>query len=114
MFLTSFAQGDQFTLKPVDVITATVSLEDVRSYRSSISRNIQVRTHSPGKGWILTPLMQAAAQEDFPRVECDLKLSQSANDIYLSDHFSISKPIELKILDPMVRTLFRQSEVVAY
>jgi NAD+ synthase (glutamine-hydrolysing) len=92
-----FAQGDQFTLKPVDVITATVSLEDVRSYRSSISRNIQ-----------------AAAQEDFPRVECDLKLSQSANDIYLSDHFSISKPIELKILDPMVRTLFRQSEVVAY
>ena len=41
---TSLAQASQFTLKPVDVITATVSLEDVRSYRSSASRNLQVGT----------------------------------------------------------------------
>ena len=36
-------QGSQFTLDEVEVITATVDLEDVRSYRGSvISRGMQV------------------------------------------------------------------------
>ena len=84
------AQAVQFTLKPVDVITATVDLEDVRSYRSSASRNLQ-----------------GAAQPEFPRVECDIRLGRKAEEIYLSDTLNVSKPIELKILDPMVSTPHR-------
>ena len=38
------AQGSQFTLEEVEVISATVDLEDIRSYRASVgSRGIQVR-----------------------------------------------------------------------
>ena len=37
------AQGSQFSLDEVEVITATVDLEDVRSYRgASLSRGMQV------------------------------------------------------------------------
>ncbi|KAH8816657.1 hypothetical protein F5884DRAFT_896414 [Xylogone sp. PMI_703] len=78
------AQSSQFSLKPVEVITATVSVEDVRSYRSSISRNVQ-----------------AARQEDFPRVDCDLRLTRQAMDIYVDNRLHINKEIEMKILDPM-------------
>ncbi|TQN70155.1 Glutamine-dependent NAD(+) synthetase [Colletotrichum shisoi] len=78
------AQSSQFSLKPVEVIIATVSVEEVRSYRSSISRNFQ-----------------AAAQPDFPRVECDLRLTRPADEVYLSDHLRIAKEVDLKILDPM-------------
>lgn len=77
------AQGSQFSLKPVEVTVATVDIEKVRSYRSSISRNVQ-----------------AAQQPEFPRVECDIVLSRPAEDVWLSDH-QISRPIQLKILDPM-------------
>ncbi|KAI1379221.1 putative glutamine dependent NAD+ synthetase [Hypoxylon crocopeplum] len=35
------AQGSQFSLDEVEVITATIDLEDVRSYRSSMSRGMQ-------------------------------------------------------------------------
>ena len=36
-------QGSQFTLSDVEVITATVDLEEVRSYRgASLSRGMQV------------------------------------------------------------------------
>ncbi|CDK25271.1 unnamed protein product [Kuraishia capsulata CBS 1993] len=38
------AQGDQFSLNDVEVITATVDLEDVRSYRSTISQGLQSRS----------------------------------------------------------------------
>lgn len=78
------AQGSQFSLSPVEVTTSTISIEEVRSYRSSISRNLQ-----------------AAAQEDFPRVDCDLRLCRSADEIYFSGKLHISKEIELHILDPM-------------
>ncbi|KAK9463914.1 uncharacterized protein V1516DRAFT_632342 [Lipomyces oligophaga] len=37
-------QGSQFSLKDVEVVTATVDLEDVRSYRSFMSHGIQSRT----------------------------------------------------------------------
>ncbi len=37
------AQGSQFTLDEVEVITATIDLDDVRSYRGAIgSRGLQV------------------------------------------------------------------------
>ncbi|KAF2095077.1 glutamine-dependent NAD(+) synthetase with GAT domain-containing protein [Rhizodiscina lignyota] len=77
------AQGSQFSLKPVEVTTAVIDLEQVRSYRSSISRNVQ-----------------AAAQPDFPRIECDLRLSRPAEDMWFSD-VQPSHEIELKIMDPM-------------
>jgi hypothetical protein len=35
------AQGSQFSLNDVEVITATIDLEDVRAYRSSMSRGLQ-------------------------------------------------------------------------
>lgn len=78
------AQGSQFSLAPVEVTIATVDIEKVRTYRSSISRNVQ-----------------AAQQPDFPRVECDLVLSRPIEEIWLSNQPEISPPIELRILDPM-------------
>ncbi|KAK5061419.1 hypothetical protein LTR84_007962 [Exophiala bonariae] len=78
------SQSTQFSLKPVEVITATIDLEEVRSYRSSISRNVQ-----------------GAAQPEYPRIECDLSLSCPADDILLSDQLQLSREISLKILDPM-------------
>lgn len=78
------AQGAQFSLKEVEVVTATIDLEQVRSFRSSISRNVQ-----------------AAAQPDFYRAECDLRVSRPSHEVYLSQTLKISKEISLKILDPM-------------
>ncbi|SPO06045.1 related to Glutamine-dependent NAD(+) synthetase [Cephalotrichum gorgonifer] len=77
-------QGAQFSLNPVEVITATIDIEEVRSFRSSISRNVQ-----------------AAAQPEYPRVDFDIRLSREVDEIVLSDTMSISEPRELKILDPM-------------
>ncbi|CAF9921042.1 MAG: hypothetical protein GOMPHAMPRED_002211 [Gomphillus americanus] len=77
-------QSPQYSLRPVEVITATVDIEEVRSYRVNSSRNVQ-----------------GAAQPDFPRVECDLYLSRPAHEVFISDKIYKSKEIELKILDPM-------------
>lgn len=52
------AQGSQFSLNDVEVITATLDLEDVRSHRAVISRN-----------------MQAAAAERYHRIEVNFALS---------------------------------------
>ncbi|KIW65049.1 NAD+ synthetase [Phialophora macrospora] len=77
-------QSTQFSLKPVEVITATIDLEEVRSYRSSISRNVQ-----------------GAAQPEYPRIECDLSLSRPADEIFFSRTLKLSREIPLKILNPM-------------
>ncbi|KAI3322595.1 NAD+ synthase [Xylariaceae sp. AK1471] len=77
-------QGNQFSLEPVEVITATFDLEEIRSFRSSASRNIQ-----------------AAQQPDYPRVEWDIRLSRSADQIFLSSSLQISMEKEIRILDPM-------------
>lgn len=77
-------QGSQFSLKEVEVTTATIDIEEVRSYRSSISRNIQ-----------------AAAQPEYIRIECELRLSRPADDIFLSEDLEISQEVEIKVLDPM-------------
>lgn len=52
------AQGSQFSLNDVEVVTATVDLEDVRSHRAVSSRS-----------------MQAAAAERYQRIEVDFALS---------------------------------------
>lgn len=77
-------QGSQFSLKEVEVITATVDIEEVRSFRSSFSRN-----------------MQAAAQPEYERIECDLRLSRPADEVFLSGDLTISNEIEIKVMDPM-------------
>jgi NAD+ synthase (glutamine-hydrolysing) len=77
-------QGSQFSLKDVEVTTATFDIEEVRSFRSSISRNVQ-----------------AAAQPEYERVECELRLSRPADQLFLSKDLEISKEIEIKVLDPM-------------
>lgn len=41
------AQGSQFSLKDVETVTATVDLEEVRSYRSAGSRGMQARQTTP-------------------------------------------------------------------
>ena len=52
------AQGSQFSLNDVEVVTATVDLEDVRSHRAISSRS-----------------MQAAGAERYERIEVDFALS---------------------------------------
>jgi NAD+ synthase (glutamine-hydrolysing) len=52
------AQGSQFSLNDVEVITATIDIEDVRAYRSRSSRS-----------------MQAAAAERYHRIEVPFSLS---------------------------------------
>ena len=78
------AQGSQYNLAPVEVITATIDIEEVRSQRSSSSRNVQ-----------------GANQRDFERIQCDIKISRSASDVYLSDSLKISTEITLRTLDTM-------------
>lgn len=69
------AQGSQFSLNDVEVVTATVDLEDVRSHRAISSRS-----------------MQAAGAERYHRIEVDFALSggkfdsvRDLNDIILHD-----------------------------
>lgn len=78
------SQGSQFSLKPVEITTATIDIEEVRSFRSSISRNVQ-----------------AAAQPDYPRVDCDLRLSRSADEIFMSKKFHVSKEMQPYVPHPM-------------
>ncbi|KAF9052331.1 glutamine-dependent NAD synthetase with GAT domain-containing protein [Hymenopellis radicata] len=52
------AQGSQFSLNDVEVVTATVDIEDVRAARAVSSRS-----------------MQAASAERYPRIEVDFSLS---------------------------------------
>ncbi|BAE61562.1 unnamed protein product [Aspergillus oryzae RIB40] len=53
------AQGSQFSLNDVEVVTATVDIEEVRTYRSSASRG-----------------MQASKQTPFVRLDLDMRLSR--------------------------------------
>lgn len=52
------AQGSQFSLNDVEVVTATIDIEDVRAHRARSSRN-----------------MQAAASESYHRIEVPFSLS---------------------------------------
>ena len=63
------AQGSQFSLNDVEVVTATVDIEDVRAHRSKISRN-----------------MQATNAERYHRIEVGFSLSsgkfQEVQDVF--------------------------------
>ena len=52
------AQGSQFSLQDVEVVTATIDIEDVRAHRAASSRS-----------------MQAAGAERYQRVEVEWALS---------------------------------------
>ena len=52
------AQGSQFSLNDVEVVTATVDIEDVRAHRTKSSRN-----------------MQASSAERYHRIEVEFPLS---------------------------------------
>ncbi len=58
------AQGSQFSLYDVEVVTATVDLEEVRSYRTSRSRAMQARDTTP-----------------YQRIEAGISLSSDSEDV---------------------------------
>lgn len=71
------AQGSQFSPRDVEVVTATIDLEDVRSYRGSIgSRQVQ-----------------ASESEPVPRVVADFELTHSPST-------APSRPIEIHLHTP--------------
>lgn len=71
------AQGSQFSLNDVEVITAVVDLEDVRSYRSAKSR-----------------AMQATKQPFYERIEVPMSLSSEGE--ALDPFLRPSKPIDVR------------------
>ena len=76
------ACGSQFSLDDVEVVTATVDLEEVRSFRSSSSRG-----------------MQAQQAEKLPRIELDVRLSKRVEELDYPT-MGASEPIDLKYLTP--------------
>jgi NAD+ synthase (glutamine-hydrolysing) len=75
------AQGSQFSLQDVELVTATVDLEEVRTYRNSKSRN-----------------MQAIKQEKYERIEADISLSDDSE--YADLSLAPSEEIEPRFLLP--------------
>ncbi|KAF0524580.1 glutamine-dependent NAD synthetase with GAT domain-containing protein [Gigaspora margarita] len=69
------AQGSQFSLKDVEVITATIDIEDVRTHRGMSSRG-----------------MQAVNTDSYQRIEVPIALSSEK--INRKPHFSPTKPIQ--------------------
>ena len=58
------AQGSQFSLNDVEVVTATVDLEEVRAYRSAISRGLQAAASTAKYQRIQTPFELSLEEED--------------------------------------------------
>ncbi|KAH7161466.1 carbon-nitrogen hydrolase [Dactylonectria macrodidyma] len=58
------AQGTQFSLLDVEVVTATVDLEEIRAYRSSISRGLQAATSKAKYQRIQVPFELGSGDED--------------------------------------------------
>ncbi|KAG0649802.1 Glutamine-dependent NAD(+) synthetase [Hyphodiscus hymeniophilus] len=59
------AQGSQFSLNDVEVVTATIDLEEVRAYRSSISRGLQA----------------AKSKVKYHRIQTDFELGSEDDDL---------------------------------
>ena len=57
------AQGSQFSLNDVEVITATIDLEEVRAYRSAISRGLQA-AKSEAKYYRIQTHFQLTSEEE--------------------------------------------------
>jgi NAD+ synthase (glutamine-hydrolysing) len=85
------AQGSQFSLQDVEVVTATVDLEDVRSYRTAS------RSRS----------MQAAQSESYKRIEVETALSTGKSEDLLTLH--PTPPTETRIHKPEEEIAFVSS-----
>lgn len=70
------AQGSQFSLNDVEVVTATVDLDEVRSYRSSISRSLQA----------------ASSDAKYQRIQAPFELSPEDDDMDVATRATL--PIE--------------------
>ncbi|KAJ6621395.1 hypothetical protein B0H10DRAFT_2018358 [Mycena sp. CBHHK59/15] len=81
------AQGSQFSLNDVEVVSATIDIEDVRAHRAKSSRS-----------------MQAASAERYHRVEVPFALTSGKFDIVREeDMFGLlsgSRPFEVKYHEP--------------
>ena len=78
------AQGSQFSLNDVEVVTATIDIEDVRAHRTKSSRN-----------------MQAASAERYHRVEVPFALSGGKFEEVLDpDTFLSAKIFEVRYHKP--------------
>lgn len=75
------AQGSQFSLNDVEVVTATVDIEDVRTYRCSASRG-----------------MQASKQPPYVRLDLDFRLSRRDEDAEPS--LAVSHPVKPRFHAP--------------
>ena len=75
------AQGSQFSLNDVEVVTATVDIEEVRTYRCSASRG-----------------MQASKQSPYVRLDVDIRLSRRDEDAEPS--LATSQPIKPRFHAP--------------
>ncbi|KAK9767400.1 glutamine-dependent NAD(+) synthetase [Basidiobolus ranarum] len=76
------SQGTQFSLNDIEVVTATIDIEEVRSFRgSNISRGVQAANSSP-----------------YPRIEVDFALSTS----YLQRQLSVrpTRPVKVRYHTP--------------
>jgi len=58
------AQGSQFSLNDVEVVTATVDLEEVRAYRAAISRGLQAAASTAKYQRIQTPFELSLEEDD--------------------------------------------------
>lgn len=65
------AQGSQFSLNDVEVVSATIDIEDVRAHRAKSSRS-----------------MQAAASESYYRVEVPFALTSGKFDVVREEDMS--------------------------
>ncbi|KZT07503.1 glutamine-dependent NAD(+) synthetase with GAT domain-containing protein [Laetiporus sulphureus 93-53] len=79
------AQGSQFSLTDVEVVTATIDIEDVRAHRAISSRS-----------------MQAAAAERYQRIEVDFALSECK--------FQFSKDEDELVVSPKVEVRYHIPE----
>lgn len=73
------AQGSQFSLNDVEVVTATVDLEEVRSFRCTPSRGLQAARTAPYK-----------------RFEVDFRLSTT-----ITAETTPTEEIQIRFHDPM-------------
>ncbi|KAI0967115.1 glutamine-dependent NAD synthetase [Xylaria arbuscula] len=82
------AQSPQFSLNDVDIVTATVDLEEVRAYRSSISRGMQAAQNTQKYYRIQTAFELSPDEDDFdlgrrPTLSREPKLYSTGEEIAL-------------------------------
>ena len=77
------AQGSQFSLTDVEVISATIDIEDVRAHRARSSRS-----------------MQAAGAERYHRIEASIALSGGKFDVIEELNRPSTRPYEVRYHTP--------------